>query len=262
MFPGHDPDRDERVNRLIRLGWSLVGVFFLAAVLRSIMLVLGIAMWETPRTSYEIARMAAFCIACLNIGIWMWFPLEDLDILRRWIRTRKSQFPAHTSEFFAVMLTTLLLLMLIVGALLGALVFGIAGAIVYGWNVLGYAYVKRNILRVLDDCAAFLSTSSHAEAKIRLRALDVIRWHWSLEPRSLFRGWQQVRHFSLFLGFIVVAVIAWRYSQTLAYWVGFTVLAGGEVFLAIRRRLRDERLHPLEEERLEVSSQEHIPAAE
>ena len=68
--------------------------------------------------------------ALLNVGLWMWFPWRYCGSTAV-ESTRRKILPADAAEFYGILLTMSVLLLLIVGALSGPLWFGIAGTAVF-----------------------------------------------------------------------------------------------------------------------------------
>ena len=73
----------------------------------------------------------------------MWFPLDDISVLRRWVRTRGVVFPYHTYDFGMIMAAMTLLLALILAVVHSPQAFGMMGIFVYSWNVFGFDYIRK-----------------------------------------------------------------------------------------------------------------------
>ncbi len=251
---GKDPDPGAEVERRIKVGWVLVGTFFTFGVFTYLVDKFGLDILPKDPTKVDYSRLFAFCVACLNILVWMWFPVDDLWVLRRWVRTRRIVFPAGPSELYAIMLQMILLLSIIVGAIISPFWFGLAGTCVFAWNMIGFSWIRRHVNRAVREAREVYSEQKPPRRQILLRALDQIEMHWCCE-----RGWlsdrQQIRHLTLTFAFAVVTVLGAlgevRRSddlKVLAYSLGAVTLIFAEVWIARWRSARDFSLRQIREE--------------
>lgn len=251
---GRDPDPGAEVEKRIKVGWVLVGTFFTLGTFTYLVDKLGLDILPEEPTKVDYAKLVAFCFACLNILVWMWFPVDDLLILRRWVRTKRIVFPAGPSEFYAILLEMILLLAIIIGALSSPFWFGLAGTSVFAWNTVGFSWIRRHVNRAVREARGIYSEQEPPRRQILLRALDQIELHWCCE-----RGWvsdrQQIRHITLTLAFAAVTALAAlgevQRSETLkavAYSLGTIVLISAEIWIAAWRSSRDHSLRQIREE--------------
>ena len=97
IIPGGPPDPDDNVERGIRYAWALGGMALSAGVISYALKGTGFVLLPDNAQALDYARAFAFVVACANILCWILFPLEDLRVLRTWIRVKKATFSAHTS---------------------------------------------------------------------------------------------------------------------------------------------------------------------
>ena len=230
-------------------------MFFSAGMISFTLSRLGITILPENPSSLDYVRGSAFVIACVNVGTWMWFPLEDLRVLRKWVHTKRKLFPRHTSETWAIILATILLLASVLGALSGAVWFGVAGAVAYLWNFIGFAYVRKHVAIAAKESRLVFEEQKEPTRTLFLQALDVVEQHWTCNYPRLFGGWQQRRHFSLFVAFTIAAILGWSgtivessFLKILSYSIGILTVIAAEVSIAIYRDRRDKRLAALEQE--------------
>lgn len=247
-LPGRDPDPKANLERAIKIGWTLVGVFMTGGIFAWYLTLNNMLQW--PSDALDSMKIVAVAATTINVAIWMWFPLDDLTVLRYWVRTRKRIFPGHTGEFLLIMFQMVLLLGMIVGAIAGPGFFGLAGFAVYGINLIGFAYIKRHVGRALVDSHQLYAEQPPQWQSLLLRALNVVEDHWTIADSGL-AGWQQKRHFTLTVVFGAVALIGMSTlsaARLAAYSLGILAMLAGEVFIAARRIRRDGQLHLIEEE--------------
>lgn len=252
--PGKDPDPDAQVEKRVKVGWALVGIFFSAGLLSFILRRLGLSIIPDKPSTLDYVRVIAFAVACINIGIWMWFPLEDLGVLRKWARTKRKLFPRYTSESWAIILATVLLLGSILGALHSAAWFGLAGAGVYLWNTIGFAYVRKHVRIALDESRAVFREQPEPVCTHLFASLQIIERHWTCDKKTFLGGWQQRRHFALFLSFSVVTCLGFigesqnsTQLNLIAYLLGILTIIAAEVSIGFQRAIRDKQLTIIEQ---------------
>jgi len=247
-IPGRDPNPRAAIENMIKLGWTLTGLVLSGSIFGAVLKAAGYFEW--PATPHQWLRAAGVAVAVVNIGIWMWFPLDDLAVLRHWVRSRKRRFPGQTAEFWSIMLAMILLLALIAGAIYGPVAFGIAGMAVYLWNIIGYTQIRRIVTAVAAETLELYSAQPQPWRAPLLSALTEITWYWNLNEQRWLGGWQQERHVVMFGGFLLVALLGSTGSDRAAeaaYGLGITTIVCGEVVLAILRVRRDRALHAYEE---------------
>jgi len=231
---------------------------FSAGLLSFALQKLGITILPDNPKVIDYLRLLAFVVCSLNILCWMWFPLQDLSILRSWVRTRKIVFPLHTSEFFAMLLMTVLLLFLIIASLNGAMWFGVVGAAVYVWNFIGFSLIRRKVRQGVTEARSIYSKAPPAEAIILNQILDLIEHYWSSAPTDHWlRNQQQLRHVSLAISFGLVAILGAIGSvlgQEVAYVLGIGTVLAAETSIAIWRTNRDRALATLRGQLRELES--------
>jgi hypothetical protein len=258
---GHDPDPGARIEKRVHIAWALVGVFFTLGVFGYILQHFGLVILPpAPRSALDWARLVAFAIASLNLGVWMWFPLDDLSVLRRWLRTSRTIFPMNVAEFYAIVLSTILLLLLLVGALRSAVWFGVAGSGVYTWNLLGFAYIRRHVREAIKDARVLFDRQTAAKKDLLLRAVATIERHWSADSKGILSGKQQMRHALLAVAFGCVAGLAVfargdKLLLAAAYFTGTLVVVVAEVSITIWRSGRDQELLTVQQELRALSSE-------
>jgi hypothetical protein len=84
---GNDPDPGGTVEKRIKIGWTLVGIFFTFSIFKYLMNAFGLTILPQNLTFLDYGKLTAFGVSILSILFWMWFPLQDLNVLRRWVRT-------------------------------------------------------------------------------------------------------------------------------------------------------------------------------
>jgi hypothetical protein len=251
---GKDPDPGAEVERRIKVGWALVGIFFTLGIFTYLVDKLGLDILPKDPTKVDYSRLFAFCVACLNILVWMWFPVDDLMVLRRWVRTKRIVFPAGPSELYAILLEMILLLSIIIGAIVSPFWFGLAGTGVFAWNTIGFSWIRRHVNRAVREARDVYSEQKPPRRQILLRAVDQIEMHWCCE-----KGWssdrQQIRHVTLTFAFSVVTALAVLGEvqrsdnlKVLAYLLGAMILIFAEVWIARWRSARDLALRQIREE--------------
>jgi hypothetical protein len=252
---GHDPDPGAQIERRIMVGWALVGIFFTLGTVALSVDQFRLTILPQDPIMLDWARFFAFFVSFLNVGVWMWFPLDDLRVLRRWVRTERRIFPANTSEFYAILLEMILLLLLIVGALVGPVWFGLAGTCVFLWNAFGFAWIRRHVAGALEEARVLYKEQEPARSQLCLQALEAIEKHWSCGVRRWWSDQQQVRHVTLVITFALVTGLAvWgeisgsAILKALAYSAGGMTLVVAEVWIALRRSSRDSSLLRVREE--------------
>jgi hypothetical protein len=253
---GYDPDPDGAVEKRIKIGWALVGIFFTLGIFKFIMDSLGLPFLPQLSSLEDYGILIAFSMSLINILLWMWFPLEDLNVLRRWVRTGGKIFPCYTAEFFAILLAMILLLILIVSVFIGAIYFSLAGFLVYSWNLLGFAYIRKEVKKTVADAKEVYNKLDSPEKELFYSALEIVENYWCIRPdQPPIRNRQQVRHLSMMGGFFLTAVVAlfeliWQepFLVFLAYFLGTLTMIGGEIWIALWRTSRDRSLHNILEE--------------
>ena len=247
--PGKDIDPDGSIERHVKLMWCLVGTGFSSGLLLLVLKQFGWSIFPSnPQFFVDYLPTIAFSLSCLNILCWGWFPLEDLAILRRWVRTRKAMFPAHTSECFSMLLATGLLLLLTSTSLKGAIWFNLTGTGVYLWNFIGFSLIRKKVGEGISEARKVFAKGPSERTIILWKILDVVEEHWSSSPsKHWLLNRQQIRHASLTLLFLVAAVLAIlghtpSGSSPLEHWsygIGVFVIISAEVSIAIWRTTRD-----------------------
>lgn len=255
-FPGKHIDPRGQVRAYIKIGWSLIGAFFTIALAGVILERFGlIAIPEAP-VSLDYARGVALLTTILNIGAWMYFPLADLEIQRRWIRSSGAIFPGGTTEFFMIFLALIFLLATIICSLVSPLALAIAGFAVYIWNFIGYAYISKELRRIIRESHNLYNNQDEPGRGVLLRGLTVVEHYFRVaENTPPIRNRQQIRHLLIALSFLVSCVLAVIgqivCNSTLLvmsyYWSAISFL-GGEVCIGIWRAKRDSQLRLIEEE--------------
>ncbi len=252
ILPGDSPDPEQYVEREMKAAWALGGIAVSAGIVSYALNRIGFTFLPPNPEPLDYARASAFLLASANILCWMWFPLEDLRVLRTWVRTKKAFFSAHTAEFMGMILATVLLSSLIISSTISALAFGLAGAGVYAWNLLGFAIIRQQVSRVLAESRILYSKDvSPQKAFLQRKALGIIEKHWACSPTS--KAWcnrQQIRHFLLTVSFSVVASFGLATQLTgkaeyglYAYILGSVTIVGAEISIAKWRSERDKELH-------------------
>jgi hypothetical protein len=254
LLPGRDPDPAGQVEKRIKVGWSLVGMFFTLGIFAFLLQRCGMAIIPESPTRHDYSRIFAFVVAVLNVGAWVWFPVEDLSILRQWVRTRRKVFPASAAEFYSILLTMCLLILLMVVSLRSAVWYGIVAVALYTWDALGFKYIQRHVAEAVDDARAVIASTPSEEKALRSAALDVIDCHWALssgphrEPRRL-------RSLALVTAFLLLtfcAAVGARYGieglMDATFTLGATAIVAGEVWISYWRTVRDRRLAAIREE--------------
>lgn len=266
--PGDDIDPEGRVKGYIKLGWTLVGAFFTIGFAAIILKRFGLISIPENPTAMDCARITAFAVAVLNIGAWMYFPLADLEIQRRWIRSSGSIFPGGTTEFFMILLTLVLLLITIVTSLISPMALAIAGIGVYLWNFFGYAYMRNEIKRVIRESHDLYSDQSEPGRTALMNGLAVVQNHFAVtEDAHPVRNHQQIRHCLIVFGFVLSAALAGigiASSQPifsiLSYYWSACVFLASEVSIGIWRSRRDRKLRFIEEDWRRARRQANRPA--
>ena len=257
IIPGSSPDPDNDVERYIKAAWALGSLAVTLGILTYAVSTVGYAFKQANPTPLDYTRNVAFLTACLNIGFWIWFPLEDLRVLRTWIRTRKATFAAHTNEFLAMIFATLLLILLIVSSSISAFLFGVVRTAIYVANLLGFAAIRRQVSRAVNEAKVNYSKETLADKRrYLLNALGIIERHWSCSSKDgTLRNAQQIRHSLLAIAFFVVALLGFAGRETAnvqykmyAYILGALTILAAEVSIAIWRNSRDKSLQEIFEE--------------
>jgi hypothetical protein len=253
---GLDADPEAKVERHIKIGWGLVGLFVSLGICSFFLKRYGISFFPTDPSLMDWAKTFAVVVGFLNLLAWMWFPLEDFRILRHWIRTTKRLFPFHTSEFFSILLAMVLLLLLIVSAMRDALVFSLAGFGVYFWNLLGYDMIRRKLAKPFAEAEKLFGEQPAPRNEPLQRGIGIIRNYWCLHPNGHWlRNRQQIRHGLLALSFLIGIVFAVvgrllhiHAFAILSYCLGVVTIFAAEVSIAVWRTHRDRALTEIEEE--------------
>lgn len=259
-IPGKDPDPGARVEERLKVAWAIVGVFFTLGIFGYVLQRFGLTILKPPpRTLADYARLLAFIVACLNVGVWMWFPLEDLQILRQWVRTSRKIFPVNVAEFFAMILATTLILLLVIGALVGPIWFGVAGMAVYSCDLFGFRYIRKHVREALRESRDLYGREEPAIREPLLRAADAIQEHWACESHYLIQCRRQRRSLVLILCFATVTIIATLSEghplrTAAAYLFGTATLVLSEVSIATWRYQRDCALLSVQED-LRIASE-------
>ena len=257
IIPGDSPDPDNDVERGIKAAWALGGMAMSAGVVTYALKGTGFTLLPVAPQLLDYARAFAFLIACTNILCWIWFPLEDLRVLRTWIRVKKTAFSAHTSEFLLMMSAALLLILLIISATINALAFGAVGTAIYIVNLLGFATIRQQVSRAVSEARVNYEREPLLEKrKYLLSALDAVEAHWSVSAEDgNLRNRQQIRHALLSATFLVVALLGFvarvtssALVETVAYALGALTIIAAEVSIAVWRTRRDRSLHGIFEE--------------
>ena len=255
LIPGRDPDPGSRVEKHVKVGWALVGVLTTGGALAFVLQRFGLVILPPNPQIADYARLAAFLASCLNILGWMWFPLEDMEVLRFWVHTGAKILPCHTAEFLAIITATVLLLLLILGSLAGSLWFAIAGTAVYLWNLVGFEYVRRQVGDATKDSRSLYGKQPEPRRAALLKALDTVENHWSCRSHDpVLTNKQQLRHGLLALSFAVAALLAavaksrgLQPLSTLSYIIGTATIIAAEASIAVWRSERDRALTQAQE---------------
>jgi hypothetical protein len=154
------------------------------------------------------------------------------------------------------LLATILLLLLIITALSGALYFSIAGVLVYTWNLIGFHWIRKEVIKTILEAREIYSQQPSPTKELFQAALDIVKNHWCTKRNHhYFRNRQQIRHLGLVLCFGISTIITlWgTISQKsvlmfISYIMGALTIIVGEVWIAYWRASRDKLLHPIREE--------------
>jgi len=255
-MPGEDIDPSSQVRKYIKLGWSLVGAFFTLGVLALILKRLGLLDISKHPTPLEVASLVAFIVAVLNIGAWMYFPLADLEVQRRWIRSLGAKFPDGTTEFFMVLLALVLLLATIVSAAISPLALAVAGVAVYSWNFAGYAYVRKALLHVIPESRELYADHPEPGRTALLTGLSIVQAYFCVaEGTHPIRNRQQMRHLMITAAFALSGCIAAVGVATdtsplliVSYYLSACTFLASEISIGFWRSQRDRELRAVEEE--------------
>ncbi len=263
IIPGDSPDPDNDVESKMKVAWALGASALSAGILTYSMNKIGIPFLPVTHDILSYSRFAAFIFACINILCWAWFPLEDLRVLRKWVRTKKAFFSAQTAEFIGMVLATILLVSLAVSTTINALTFGLVGAGVYLWDILGFAMIRGQISKaIIEAKARYRKEPSEDKKALLINGIDVVERHWACsEMHTAIANHQQIRRILLLFGFLAVAMLGFLSLTTtnskleiFAYLLGSIVIIGAEVSHAIWRSRRDKELHQIFEELRELHS--------
>jgi len=247
----------------IRAAWALGGLFLSVGALTSVLKWTGFNFLPASPELLDFVRAFAFLVSCINILLWIWFPLEDLHVLREWVRTTRAVFSATTGGFLIVITATLLLVVLIVSSTINALAFGIAGTGIYIWNLFGFAIIRREVQRAVTDARrTYREKTTGRERTTLLSALDVIEKHWcSSDKHPTLANAQQIRHALLAVAFLFVGLLGLGRIVTdkmvlelVAYIIGILTIIVGEMWIARWRISRDRSLNVLFEDRREIKA--------
>lgn len=255
-MPGEDADPRDRVKDYIKIGWSLVGAFFTLGILGVVIAHFGLVVFPVKPTVMDYAKAYAFLFAVLNIGAWIYFPLLDLEIQRRWFRSLGATFSTGTTEFFMMLLQLLLLLATTISALIHPVALAIVGFGVYLWNFMGYAYIRRELLGVVPESRKIYSDKSEPNRSILLNGLSVVQDYFCVvEGSHPFRNRQQIRHLLLTFAFglnICIATVGTINNTTIllvvSYYLSGSLFIVAELSIAIWRAQRDKKLKFYEDE--------------
>ncbi len=256
IIPGDSPDPGNDVERSIKAAWALGGMAIPAGVVTFALKGTGFVFLPATPQLVDYARAFAFSIACTNILFWIWFPLEDLRVLRMWIRVKKMAFAAHTSEFLLMMSVAILLIFLIISSTINVFIFGVVGTAIYIMNLVGFATIRRQVAKAVSEAQGNYSNAPSPNRKLLLNALDVSEKYWSVSARDgPLRNRQQIRHVLLSVAFLAVAllgIIARAKNspaiEAVAYALGALIIIVAEVSIAVWRTSRDRSLHRIFEE--------------
>jgi hypothetical protein len=266
-IPGEDFDPEDSIGATISSGWTFIK-FSLPGCSAVVALILylanskidpvGIASYSRTTLTWLFVAMG---LSLLNALSWSTGPQLDLKDLRRWIRTENALFPVNNIEertiWFQIGLVSLSTLV----PLLGPIIFGLNGFLIYLINFLGFMRIKRKVHRGVRESLDIYARDEDLPADVKeklLSALRVIDEYWGT-PRAkhlpfIRREAQQIRHAFLLICFgSVIALGAlgrWGggstdYYKTLAYAVGVATLAIAIISITVLRALRQDKLHAI-----------------
>jgi hypothetical protein len=147
------------------------------------------------------------------------------------------------------MAATFLLLLIVVGALTSAFWFGVAGVAVYTLNFVGFAYIRNEVRDAVSESWALIQEQPPSARGPFSDAVRAVESHWTTASTRLVSGWQQARHLTIVMCFVVVAslgLIQNGVAQAVAYWLGTGTLFIAEISIALKRIARDRVLHKVD----------------
>ncbi len=255
VLPGIELDPDYKVKQHILIGWALVGAFFTLGAFGAILAIFDIIDIPDHLSAFDCARLTAFVVAIVNIGAWMYFPLLDLGIQRRWIRTAYKVLPSGTSEFLMIVFTTALLLGTILASLIHPLAFALCGVIVYTWNIVGYAYIKRQLQAIVEESRRLYEDEEEPGRTAMLSGLRLVEEFFCIAPYVRpVQNRQQLRLLVLTFASLVSVAIAGAGTVSgsevllvVSYYWSAGVFVVAEVWIAIWRCRRDKKLEVVKE---------------
>lgn len=247
LLPGSDPDEESGIVSKIKAGWALLGILLTAGLFK-----FGANTLPEDPTLTDYGPFAALMAAAVLTLLWVFFPMDDLQVLRRWVHTHTKRFPTGSTEAYLIFFAALLLAALILTAT-KPVWYGIAGMSVFIYNFLGFVYIRSTVRNLVQDSRKVYDQLPENMRYVAIQALDIICWHWCCEPnRHWLLNVYQIRHCLLILCFgagTVLALVASNnriivFSSYVTYVTGLLL---GEIWMFIWRHLRDRRLARLAE---------------
>ena len=215
---------------------------------------LGLSIIPDKPSTLDYVRLIAFAVACINIGIWMWFPLEDLRGSSQMGANEKNGVPKTYVGVLGCHPDDSPSFGSILGALHSAAWFGLAGAGVYLWNTIGFAYVRKHVRIALAESRAVFGAQPEQVRTQLFDSLQLIERHWTCDKKTFLGGWQQRRHFALFLSFSVVTCLGFigqsqkgTQLNLIAYLLGILTIIAAEISIGFKRVIRDKQLMIIEQ---------------
>ena len=149
---------------------------------------------------------------------------------------------------------TVLVILLIISSTINALAFGIVGTTIYVVNLVGFAIIRPQVSKAVNEAKVIYSKEPSADKRnYLLNALGIIERHWSISSNDgTLRNAQQIRHSLLAAAFFVVALFGFVGRVTgkadfeiYAYIVGALTIVVAEVSIAIWRTSTDKSLRKI-----------------
>jgi hypothetical protein len=206
-----------------------------------------------------ICYVALFALTGVLVWLWVWATQHDLVILWRWLDPERYKPPSGLKETVTIVL---------LGVLLSALFFASRDPLFYAIVFSAYSLVILFATKYLDAQLGEVIVKSRERLKKELAktpddrrmalytsAVDLIEYHFLKRPHRL-------RH-ALILVFSVAALalaILYKSRANVVFGVGayatlFATIVVSEIFIAVWRIGRDDRLRPIEEEVDEIERQ-------
>ncbi|MBX3735706.1 MAG: hypothetical protein KF715_03370 [Candidatus Didemnitutus sp.] len=213
---------------------------------------LDIFKFDATSNGINFLKWAAILAGGYNLWSWATNPQKDLETLRTWLVTPTQKHNLNNNHRLTIITQIFLVCSICFTALFHPLYFGIAGALTYAINFIGFFVVMSRVDHAVKQAKQACDDYAPAIARPFLQqGIQCIEQWWGVgdAERGLLSNRLQRRHLILIALFLTVAVFGvvgnnngQNWQTWLAYIIGIVALVYAVVSISLLRSKREDEL--------------------